>query len=150
MPTLASNRKAFYTYSIEDTFEAGLELLGHEVKSIRLGQVSLNGAYVSVHNGEAFLKNAYVGKYKAASNLESYNENRDRRLLLHKNEILKMANRLNEKGTTLIPLEIYMSKNRLKLKVGIAKGKKQFDKRESIKKKELKRTIDKKLKTLIR
>ncbi len=142
MPTYANNRKAFHTYSIEDTFEAGLALEGHEVKSIRGGQVSLNGAYVSIRNGEAYLRNAYIGKYKAASNLDGYDENRERKLLLHKNEILKMSNRLNEKGTTLVPLEIYTSKNRLKLKIGLGRGKKQYDKRESIKKKETKRSIE--------
>jgi SsrA-binding protein len=142
MPVYANNRKAFHTYSIEDTFEAGIVLAGHEVKSIRSGSVSLAGAYVSLRAGEAFLKNAYVAKYKQASKLEGYDENRERKLLLHKNEIIKIANRLNEKGTTLVPLEIYTSKNRLKLKIGVGKGKKQYDKRESIKKKETKRSID--------
>ena len=145
MPSLASNRKAFHTYSIEDTFEAGLVLSGHEVKSIRSGQVSLAGAYVSIRNGEAYLVKAYVGKYKAASNLKDYDENRERKLLLHKNEILRMSNRLNEKGTTLVPIEIYTKKNRLKLKIAVAKGKKQFDKREAIKKKETKRALDRTL-----
>ena len=142
MPTYANNRKAFHSYSIEDTFEAGLVLSGHEVKSIRSGQVSLNGAYVSIIGGEAYLKHTYIGKYKQASKLESYDENRDRKLLLHKNEILRLINRLNEKGTTLVPLEIYTSKKRLKLKFAVATGKKQYDKREAIRKKETKRSID--------
>jgi SsrA-binding protein len=142
MPSYASNRKAFHTYSINDTFEAGLVLEGHEVKSIRNGQVSLNGAYVSIRGGEAYLKNAYIGKYKQASNLEGHDENRERKLLLHKNEILRLVSRLNEKGTTLVPLEIYTSKRRLKLKFAVATGKKQYDKRESIKKKETKRRLD--------
>jgi SsrA-binding protein len=142
MPTYANNRKAFHSYSIEDTFEAGLVLEGHEVKSVRDGQVSLNGAYVSIRNAEAYLKNCYIGKYKQASNLEHHDENRDRKLLLHKNEILRLTTRLHEKGTTLVPLEIYTSKRRLKLKFAVAKGKKQFDKRESIKKKETKRRLE--------
>ncbi|HEX5430308.1 MAG TPA: SsrA-binding protein SmpB [Patescibacteria group bacterium] len=142
MPSYASNRKAFHTYSIQDTFEAGLVLAGHEVKSIRSGQVSLNGAYVSIRGGEAYLKNAYVGKYKQAANLEGYDENHERKLLLHKNEILRLVNRLNEKGTTLVPLEIYTHKRRLKLKFAVATGKKQYDKRESIKRKETKRKIE--------
>lgn len=149
MPTLASNKKAFYSYSIEDTFEAGLVLSGHEVKSIKNGQASLNGAYVSIRGGEAWLKNAYVAKYKQATNLESYNESQERKLLLHKKEIVKLSNRLNEKGLTLVPLELYTKKNRIKLKIGLAKGKKQFDKRESIKKKELKRNIDRTLRVKI-
>ncbi|MBX4205309.1 MAG: SsrA-binding protein SmpB [Candidatus Doudnabacteria bacterium] len=142
MPTLASNRKAFHSYSIEDTFEAGLVLSGHEVKSMRNGEVSLNGAYVSIRNGEAYLKNAYIGKYKQAANLEGHDENRDRKLLLHKNEILKLVSRLHEKGTTLVPLEIYTSRRLIKLKFALASGKKQFDKRATIKKKETKRTLD--------
>jgi SsrA-binding protein len=142
MPSLASNRKAFHTYSIEDTFEAGLALTGHEVKSIRNGQVSLNGAYVSIRGGEAYLKNAYIAKYKQAGTLEGHDENRERKLLLRKVEILKLVTRLNEKGATLVPLEIYTKKRLIKLKFALAKGKKQFDKRETIKKKETKRSID--------
>jgi SsrA-binding protein len=142
MPTYANNRKAFHTYSIQDTFEAGLSLAGHEVKSVRGGQVSLEGAYVSIRAGQAYLKNAYIGKYKQASNLEGYDENRERKLLLHKAEILKLVSKLNDKGTTLVPLEIYTSKRRLKLKFALATGKKQYDKRESIKKKETKRRLD--------
>ena len=149
MTTLASNRKAFHTYSINQTFEAGLVLLGHEVKSVRAGQVSLNGAYVSIRNGEAFLKNTYIGKYKQASNLDTHDENRERKLLLHKNEILRLTQSLNQKGTTLVPLEIYTHKRLIKLKFAVATGKKQFDKRESIKKKELKRSIDRTLRSRI-
>ena len=141
MATYAHNRKALHDYSIEGTIEAGLVLLGHEVKSIRAGQVSLAGAYVSIRNGEAWLKQAYIGKYKHASGLEAHDENRDRKLLLNKSEINRLTGTLNEKGTSLVPLEIYTSKNRLKLKIGIGKGKKQYDKRESIKKKETKRSI---------
>ncbi|OGE80905.1 MAG: SsrA-binding protein [Candidatus Doudnabacteria bacterium RIFCSPLOWO2_02_FULL_48_8] len=149
MPTLAQNQKAFHTYSIEDTFEAGLVLTGHEVKSIKSGQASLAGAFVSIRSGEAYLKNAYIGKYRQASNLESYNESQDRKLLLHKNEILKLATRLNEKGLALVPLELYTKKNRIKLKLGLAKGKKQFDKREAIKRKETKRKIERTIRSRI-
>lgn len=142
MPTLVSNRKAFYSYSIEDTFEAGLVLSGHEVKSLRSGQASLAGAFITIRSGEAYLRNAYIGKYKQASNLEGHDESRDRKLLLHKNEILRLSSRLNEKGTTLVPLEIYTHKKLIKLKLAVATGKKQYDKRESIKKKETKRQTD--------
>jgi len=142
MPTLASNRKAFHSFSIDQTFEAGLVLLGHEVKSIRDSQVSLNGAYVSIRHGEAFLKNAYIGKYKQAGSLDSHDENRERKLLLNKQEILRLSQALNEKGTTLVPLEIYTHKRLIKLKFALASGKKQFDKRQSIKNKETKRKIE--------
>ena len=149
MPTLASNKKAFHTYSIEDTFEAGIVLAGHEVKSVKNGQASLVGAFVLIRASEAFLKNAYIGKYKQASHLEGYNESQDRKLLLHKKEILKLSTRLNEKGLTLIPLELYTKKNRIKLKIGLAKGKKQYDKREPIKRKEAKRKIERIIRTRI-
>ena len=142
MPTYANNRKAFHNYSIEDQIEAGLVLAGHEVKSIRGGQASLDGAYVTIRGGEAFLRNAYIGKYKQASNLEGYDESRERKLLLHKNELLRLQSKTKEKGLTLIPLQIYTSKRRLKLKIGLGRGKKQFDKRDAIKKKENKRKIE--------
>jgi SsrA-binding protein len=149
MTTLAQNRKAFHDYSIEDQIEAGLVLSGHEVKSIKGGQASLTGAYVTVRAGEAFLRNAYVGKYKQASNLDGYDENRERKLLLHKKEILKLQSRTKEKGLTLVPLELYTSHRRIKLKIGLGRGKKQFDKRESIKKKELKRSLDRTIRTRV-
>jgi SsrA-binding protein len=142
MPTYANNKKTFYSYSVEDSIEAGLVLSGHEVKSVRSGNVSLAGAYVTIRNGEAFLRNAHIGKYKQAGKLLIYDETRERKLLLHKSEIDRLIGKTKEKGLTLIPLEIYTSKRRLKLKVGLARGKKEFDKRESIKKKESKRSID--------
>lgn len=149
MPTYAHNRKAFHNYSIEDTIEAGLILHGHEVKSIRGGQVSLEGAYVTIRAGEAYLRNAYVGKYKQAANLDGYDEQRERKLLLNKHEILKLTDQTKGKGLTLVPLEIYTSKKRLKLKIGVAKGKKQYDKRESIKKKETKRATDRMIRSRV-
>jgi SsrA-binding protein len=142
MPTFARNKEAFHSFSITGTIEAGLALLGHEVKSIKSGQVSLKGAYVTIRNEEAYLRNAHVGKYKHASQLEGYDETRERKLLLHKREIHQLQNAVHAKGTTLVPLEIYTKKRNLKLKIGIGKGKKQFDKRESIKKKETKRKLD--------
>lgn len=146
MPSYARNKKAFHNYSIEDSLEAGLVLSGHEVKSIRAGSVSLDGAYVTVRGGEAFLRNAYIGKYKQASNLDSYDESRERKLLLHKNEIIRLTDQTKGKGLTLVPLELYTSKKRIKLKIGVAKGKKQYDKRDSIKKKETGRRIDRAIK----
>lgn len=149
MPSLASNRKAFHDYSIEETLEAGLVLDGHEVKSIRGGNVSLAGAYVTLRGGEGWLRNAYVGKYKQASNLDGIDESRERKLLLNKKEILRLQDELKSKGLTLVPLEIYTSKKLIKLKIGIARGKKLYDKRESIKKKESKRSIDRTLRSRV-
>jgi SsrA-binding protein len=125
--------------------EAGLVLEGPEVKSIRNGQVSLNGAYVSIQGGQAWLKNAFVAKYKNSPKQELYNESRDRKLLLHKDQIAKLSNRLDEKGTAIVPLEIYTSKRRIKVRIAVAKGKKQFDKRATIKSKETKRKIERTL-----
>jgi SsrA-binding protein len=149
MTTLANNRKALHNYSIEESIEAGLVLAGHEVKSIRGGQASLDGAFVTIRNGEAWLRNAYIGKYKQASNLEGHDESRERKLLLKKKEILDLQIKTKEKGLTLVPLQLYTSKHNIKLKVGLAKGKKQYDKRESIKKKENKRKLDRTIRTRV-
>ncbi len=149
MPTLANNRKAFHDYSIEDMVEAGLVLSGHEVKSIKNGQATLTGAYVTIRSGEAWLRNAYIGKYKQASGLEGVDESRERKLLLHRKEIEKLQSKSKEKGLTLIPLELYTHKSFIKLKIGLGRGKKQFDKRDSIKKKEQKRKIDRTIRTRV-
>lgn len=149
MPSYARNKKATFNYSIEGHIEAGLVLSGHEVKSIRTGQASLDGSYVTIRGGEGYLRNAYIGKYKQASNLDGYDESRERKLLLHKREIIKLIDQTKGKGLTLIPLELYTSKQRIKLKVGLGKGKKKFDKRESIKKKESKRRIERTIRTRI-
>jgi SsrA-binding protein len=149
MPTLANNKKAFHTYSIEDSLEAGIVLDGPEVKSTRNGQVSLNGSYVSIRGGEAYLKNAFIARYKNAPPQYEGQENRDRKLLLHKDQIIKLQHRLDEKGTAIVPLEIYTSKKRIKVKIAVAKGKKQYDKRASIKEKEAKRKIERTVKIRI-
>jgi SsrA-binding protein len=149
MSSLASNRKAFHDYFIEETIEAGLVLAGHEVKSAKTGQATLTGAYVTIRAGEAYLRNAYIGRYKQASNLDAYDESRERKLLLHKSEIIKLQNKSKEKGLTLVPLELYTSKRRIKLKIGLARGKKQFDKRETIKKKENKRNIERTIRSRV-
>lgn len=142
MATLANNKKAFHSFVIEDSLEAGLSLYGHEVKSLRDGQVSLAGAYVTIRNDEAFLRNAHIGKYKHASGLAGYDETRERKLLLKRSEIARLIGKAKEKGLTLVPLEIYTKRGWIKLKVGLGRGKKQVDKRETIKKKETKRRID--------
>jgi len=149
MTTLAQNRKAFHNYSIEDQIEAGLSLLGHEVKSIRNGQASLDGAYVTIRNGEAYLRNAYIGKYKHGSNLEAYDESRERKLLFNKKEILHLQQKSKEKGLTLVPLQLYTAKHKIKLKVGLGRGKKQYDKRETIKRKETKRKLERALRSRV-
>jgi SsrA-binding protein len=142
MPSYTFNRKALFGYSIDESVEAGIVLSGHEVKSVRGGNVNLAGAYVTIRNGEAFLRNAHIGKYKHAGELPGYDENRERKLLLKKPEIFRLQDRASEKGVSLIPLELYTTKKRIKLKIAIAKGKQQQDKRDSIRKREVKRTLD--------
>ena len=149
MPTLANNRKAFHDYSIEDTLEAGLVLSGHEVKSAKTGQATLTGAYVTIRAGEAFLRNAYIGRYKQATGLETHDESRERKLLLRKQEIVRLQDQAKEKGLTLVPLELYTKKGLIKLKIGVARGKKQYDKRASIKTKESKRKIERMIRSNI-
>jgi SsrA-binding protein len=150
MTTYASNKKAFYSYSVEEQAEAGLALTGHEVKSIRGGNASLMGAYVTIRGGEVFLRNAHIGKYKHAANPESIDETRERKLLMHKKEIERLAIKSKEKGISIIPLELYSSKGLIKLKVALARGKKQYDKRASIKTKELRKKIDRVVKRTIK
>ncbi|MFY7842886.1 MAG: SsrA-binding protein SmpB [Rhabdochlamydiaceae bacterium] len=144
---LATNRKAFHDYEILETFEAGIILLGTEIKSLRAQSAHIQEAYVTINaQQEAFLKNASISPYKFG-NIFNHEEKRERKLLLHKRELLKLRKVTQEKGLTLVPLSLYLSKGLVKLKIGVAKGKKLFDKRQSIKEKEQKRTIDRCLKT---
>ena len=146
MPTLAYNKRARYDYDISDTYEAGLVLFGHEVKSIKTGHVSLKGAFVTVKKGtkklpEIILTNAHIPLYKKASTVSDYDPERPRKLLLHKNEINRLIGKKKEEGLTLVPLKIYTKHNLIKMEFGIGRGKKKFDKRENIKKRELDRKI---------
>ncbi len=146
---LASNRKAFHDYSIEETYEAGIALTGTEIKSVRAGSVNLRDAYAQVRNGELWLMNVHVAPYEPASrqNVDPY---RDRKLLMHRKEILRLANRAQEKGLTLIPLKMYLKKNRAKMEIGLARGKKLYDKRDAIAKRETEREIQRASKTRVR
>ena len=141
MKLLAKNKRAYFDYEISDTFEGGLVLSGQEVKSAKTGGAQLTGSYARIINGEAFLLNAYIKPYKHASHLENYDPNRTRKLLLHKLEIRKLENRINEKGLTLLPLELYTKKGRIKVKLGLGRARKRTDKRELIKKREVERKI---------
>ena len=126
--------------AILETFEAGLQLLGHEVKSARLGGAKLSGAYVTVHNGELNLINARISPYApAARQTENYDPLRSRRLLLHKKEIARLSGQMSENGLTVVPLSLYTKGRHLKLEIALAKGKKQYDKRRAIKDREWKR-----------
>ncbi len=135
------NKKAFFDYEVLEKVEAGIELLGCEVKSLRQGKASLAGAYVSVRNGEAFLRNSTISPYQPNNIPPDYDKERERKLLLHKKEIAKLAGRAEERGVALIPLKIYDKKGVLKLELGVCKGKKKWDKRETIKRRDAERRI---------
>lgn len=139
------NRKARYDYEIEDTYEAGIVLSGTEVKSIRLGKINIKDSYAIIKNNEAFLLNTHISLYEEG-NIFNHEESRTRKLLLHKKEIKKLKNKVEMEGYTLIPLKVYFVKQRVKVLIGLAKGKKNYDKRETIKKREAEREMAKNLK----
>lgn len=129
------NRKAHYDYIVEDTYEAGIVLTGTEIKSIRKGKANIKDSYAIIKNEEAFLLNTHISSYEQGNRF-NHEETRTRKLLLHKNEIKKMKNKLELEGYTLVPLKMYFKNNRLKVLIGVCKGKKNYDKREAIKKRE--------------
>jgi SsrA-binding protein len=138
---VATNRKAYHDYFIEETFEAGLVLQGTEVKSLRLGLANLMDSYAIVKNNEMFLLNANISPYPQG-NIMNHEPLRTRKLLLHKEEIRKLTWKMTQKGFTLIPLKIYFVRGKAKALIGLAKGKKAYDKRETIKEKESKREVE--------
>jgi len=133
MPSYSKNKKAFHDYHVLEEYEAGIVLNGDEVKSIKAGQANLKGSFVDVHNEEAFMNEAHVSTYKQSSRKES-NTTRKRKLILHKKQILKIDQAVSEKGIAAIPLELYSKKGLIKLKLGICRGKKLYDKRQDLKK----------------
>jgi SsrA-binding protein len=135
---IATNRKAFFNYEVLDRAEAGVALLGTEVKSIREGGFNFKDAYVEFRGGELFLVGARIGPY-SHGNLMNHPDERVRKLLLHKREILKIGGKATEKGFTILPLKAYFKKGRVKLEIGLARGKKAHDKRETIKRREAER-----------
>ena len=140
--TLATNRKARHEYFIEETYECGIELKGTEVKSIRQGKVNLTDGYASVDNSEVLIKQVHISPYEQGNRF-NVDPLRVRKLLLHKKEILKLKNKVEMEGYTLIPLKIYFVKQRVKVLIGLAKGKKNYDKRETIKKRDVERASPK-------
>jgi len=139
------NRKAKHDYFVEDTYEAGIALTGTEIKSIRAGNCNIKDSYGLVKNGEVFLINMFVGQYKEG-NIFNHEETRSRKLLLHKKEIRKIEKAREEKGLTLIPLKLYFKDNKLKVLLGICRGKKDYDKRESIKQRDINKEVARNLK----
>lgn len=143
---LVSNRKARHDYEILETYEAGIALLGTEIKSLRDHGGALQDSYVVIDKGEAWLKNSSIAPYKYG-NVFNHTEKRDRKLLLHRREIEKLKKQTEQKGLTLIPLSMYLKKGYVKVKIAVARGKKLHDKRKSIKEREHKRDIDRALKS---
>lgn len=146
MKISASNKKAYHDYEILEKHEAGLKLLGHEVKSVKTGHVSMKGSFIASRQQkkigklpEFYLINTHIPLYKFASNVENYNPERERKILLNSREIKRLMGKKQEQGLALVPLKIYEKRGLLKLEFGLARGKKKYDKRESIKKKDLDR-----------
>ena len=141
MPPLAINKKARFDHEILDTFEAGLVLTGQEVKSVRDHKMGLNGAYVTIARGGMWLIGGHIPRFPQAGPLPDYDPDHTRRLLLHKREINKIAGKLEQKGLTLVPISVYTKGSKIKLEFGLARGKKQFEKKETLKKRDLDREI---------
>lgn len=144
--TLAQNKKARHDYHIEETYEAGMVLLGSEVKSLREGKVNLKDSYAQVEGGEVWLYQCHISPY-AQANRQNHDPLRPRKLLLHSQEIRRLIGKTKEKGLTLIPLSIYIKGRRFKIELALGRGKKQYDKREDIKKREQYREIEKAMKS---
>lgn len=148
MKILAQNKKVLFNYQILEKFEAGISLIGQEVKSIKSGRINLAGSYVVIKNNEVFLIGANVPPYQPKNAPQDYDPERSRKLLLKKSEIKHLIGKSREKGLTLIPLKIYTKQRKIKLEFGIGKGRKKTDKRELIKKRETEREIRKTMKNL--
>ncbi len=139
------NRKAQHEYFIIQTYEAGIVLVGTEVKSLREGKVNLVDSYATIKNGEVWLISAHISEYRQG-NINNHNPTRDRKLLLNKNEIRKLIGKTKEKGLTLIPLRMYFKNGRVKIEIALAKGKKSYDKRETIAKRDFQREQERRIK----
>ena len=146
---IANNKKAFHDYFIEDKYEAGIALAGTEVKSLRLGKCSVKEAFIRIENGEVYIYNMHISPYEQGNRFNR-DPLRDRRLLLHKREIMRLLGYVQQKGLTLVPTELYFSNGRVKAELGVARGKKLFDKRDAIAEKETAREIDRRLKESFR
>jgi len=142
---IATNRKAYHNYHLGESVEAGIALTGSEIKSIRQGRVSLSDAYVRAEGGELWLVNAHIGRYEAGGHF-GHEPKRPRKLLLHRDEILNLTSKVQEKGFTLVPTKLYLKDSLAKVEIALAKGKKLYDKREAIIRRETEREIGKALK----
>lgn len=142
---MAQNKKARHDYSILETYEAGIVLTGTEIKSIRARRINLKDGFVQIRNGEAYMMNVHISEY-AQGNQFNHDPLRNRKLLLHKKEIRKLAQATQNKGVTIVPLKVYLKKGFAKALIGVAKGKREYDKRETIKRRDEKRSIERVMK----
>ncbi len=142
--TIVTNRRARREYFVEETYEAGLVLAGSEIKSVRDGRVNLQDSYVTIREGEAWLVNSHIAPYKQAS-CQGHEPKRDRKLLLHRRQINRLAGKVQAKGYTIIPLRLYLKDNRAKVEIALARGKKLYDKREALAKRQAEREIERAL-----
>lgn len=146
MNDIAVNRRAYFDYEILETYEAGIELFGFEVKAVKTGHINLAGSYAVIRNSEAWLLNATIPAYQPKNTPPDYDPTRSRRLLLHKSEIKELIGKAAQKGLTIVPLKVYTKRGRVKILVGLAKHRKKADKREVIKRREAEREIKRSLK----
>jgi SsrA-binding protein len=143
---LSDNRKARYLYEILETYQAGIELKGTEVKSIRAGRVNMQDGFALIRNGEAWLMNVHISPYQSASGYFNHDPRRTRKLLLHRLEINKLIGKIEQQGLTLVPLKMYLKNGRVKVDIALARGKKIHDKREDIKRRDDKRAMERAMK----
>lgn len=146
MKIITLNKKAGHEYFLEDTYEAGIVLEGNEIKSIRLGKVNLKDSYAVIDKGEIYLRNCHISAYEKGTYFNQYEALKDRKLLLHKQEIARLVGKINEKGYSLIPTKMYFEGSLVKVEIALAKGKQLHDKRDSLKEKQQKRQLDRVMK----
>ncbi len=146
MSILAKNKKVYFDYDIVEKYEAGVVLHGYEVKSIKLGHISLKGSYVIIKDSEAYLLNAHISAYQAANTPKSYDPTRSRKLLLNRSEINTLIGKSKAQGLTLVPISVYTKKGKIKVSIGVGRGKKKYEKREKVKKRDTEREIGRSLK----
>jgi SsrA-binding protein len=144
--TITVNKKAYHDYHIVESFEVGLALKGSEIKSIRMGSVNIRDAYAKAENGELWLYNSHISAYQAGG-FNTHEPDRKRKLLMHRNQIAELAAQSNQKGLTLVPLRIYIKHGIAKMELGLGRGKKQYDKRDAIARRETDREVERALKT---
>jgi len=142
---IATNRKALHDYSIEDIYEAGVALTGTEIKSVRAGRVNLRDGYVQIRNGEAWLLNVHISPYDFG-NRENHEPRRERKLLLHRQEIRKLYSKVAERGWTVVPLRIYLKEGRAKVEIALARGKRLYDKRDAVAERDMDRDLQREVK----